>query len=297
MKGTRVSPNDRCVPFELSHKDGALHWHKQLPTKTKNTTILFAKRGDKEHVCGYLSRLNDYARSTGIKFENGGRKAPDHVKQFLETFKRDDHDILKIEERTPPREPAKSISRSRDKFRCREERRREDSRRRRDDSRNLPRATLAELAGGDVYVESRAQEIRDIRSSRASSRLQRYEDSGDESGYGSEASKYSSEDQDDNYSFDGGDRYLAAANDNGRRITTKGTCARSENRPQRADGTECGCEREGCYPRQPNRDDRYQSRNNRDGRHQYGPYAATATERGEVGDGGNKDELVTWTAI
>ncbi|KAG3148036.1 hypothetical protein PC128_g23687 [Phytophthora cactorum] len=211
--------------------------------------------------------------------------------------KRDDHDILKIEERTPPREPAKSSSRSRDKFRCREERRREDSRRRRDDSRNLPRATLAELAGGDVYVESRAQEIRDIRSSRASSRLQRYEDSGDESGYGSEASKYSSEDQDDNYSFDGGDRYLAAANDNGRRITTKGTCARSENRPQRADGTECGCEREGCYPRQPNRDDRYQSRNDRDGRHQYGPYAATATERGEVGDGGNKDELVTWTAI
>ncbi|KAG6621956.1 uncharacterized protein IUM83_07500 [Phytophthora cinnamomi] len=107
MKGTRASPNDWCMPFELSLRDGHLHWYRQLPKKTKRTWSLLseafikyycsqfsqsaetryysAKREDKEHVCDYLNRLNGYARNVGIRFESNGRKARDHVKRFLET--------------------------------------------------------------------------------------------------------------------------------------------------------------------------------------------------------------------
>ncbi|OWY91467.1 hypothetical protein PHMEG_00039943 [Phytophthora megakarya] len=37
MKGTRASPDEWCMPFQLSLKDGALHWQRQLPKKTKRT--------------------------------------------------------------------------------------------------------------------------------------------------------------------------------------------------------------------------------------------------------------------
>ncbi|GMF36216.1 unnamed protein product [Phytophthora fragariaefolia] len=35
MKGTRTPPNEWCMAFELSLRDGALHWYRQLPRKTK----------------------------------------------------------------------------------------------------------------------------------------------------------------------------------------------------------------------------------------------------------------------
>ncbi|GMF62161.1 unnamed protein product [Phytophthora fragariaefolia] len=35
MKGTRTRPNEWCMAFELSLRDGALHWYRQLPLKTK----------------------------------------------------------------------------------------------------------------------------------------------------------------------------------------------------------------------------------------------------------------------
>ncbi|GMF38018.1 unnamed protein product [Phytophthora lilii] len=107
MKGTRASPDEWCTPFELSLRDGALHWYRQLPKKTKRQWRLLseafikyycsqfnqsaesryysAKRDDKEHICDYLNRLYGYARNAGIQFENRGRKARDHVKRFLET--------------------------------------------------------------------------------------------------------------------------------------------------------------------------------------------------------------------
>ncbi|KAG3089765.1 hypothetical protein PI124_g7408 [Phytophthora idaei] len=158
------------MPFELSLKDGALHGYRQLPRKTKKTWSLLsgvfskyycsqfnqsaeaqyysAKRGDKEHVCDYLKRLNGYARNASIKFEGSGRKDRDHVKPFIETCgdrgleKRLCHirvtdiheleeiimEILKIEERTTTREPTRLNSRSREHSRRREERRHEDSR-------------------------------------------------------------------------------------------------------------------------------------------------------------------------
>ncbi|OWY94910.1 hypothetical protein PHMEG_00035227 [Phytophthora megakarya] len=76
----RVSSDEWCMPFQLSFKDGALHWHRQLPKKAKRTWRLLsssfiryycaqynqtaetryysAKREDKEHLCDYLNRLN-----------------------------------------------------------------------------------------------------------------------------------------------------------------------------------------------------------------------------------------------
>ncbi|EGZ14162.1 hypothetical protein PHYSODRAFT_253063 [Phytophthora sojae] len=97
MKGTHAPPNE----------DGALHWCRQLPRKTRRTWKLLseafikyycskfsqsakaryysAKREDKEHVCDYLNRLNGYASNAGVQFENGGRDAKDHVEHFLAT--------------------------------------------------------------------------------------------------------------------------------------------------------------------------------------------------------------------
>ncbi|POM64342.1 Hypothetical protein PHPALM_20140, partial [Phytophthora palmivora] len=107
MKGTHTPPNEWCMAFELSLQDGALHWYRQLPRKTRRTWKLLsdafikyycsrftqsakaryysAKREDKEHVCDYLNRLNGYARNAGVQFENGGRDAKDHVEHFLDT--------------------------------------------------------------------------------------------------------------------------------------------------------------------------------------------------------------------
>ncbi|POM67496.1 Hypothetical protein PHPALM_16493, partial [Phytophthora palmivora] len=107
MKGTHTPPNDWCMAFELSLQDGALHWYRQLPRKTRRTWKLLsdafikyycsrftqfakapyysAKREDKEHVCDYLNRLNGYARNAGVQSENGGRDAKDHVEHFLDT--------------------------------------------------------------------------------------------------------------------------------------------------------------------------------------------------------------------
>ncbi|KAG2772881.1 hypothetical protein PC129_g20347 [Phytophthora cactorum] len=104
-------------------------------------------------------------------------------------------------------------------------------------------------------------------------RQQCYADSGDESGYGSEDSQYVSGEQSDDYRSDGGDRYLAAANDTERRTATNGTYGRRENRTPRGDGADRGRERESRYPGQANRDDHYYSRNERNGRRQYGPCA------------------------
>ncbi|KAE9286874.1 hypothetical protein PR003_g26201 [Phytophthora rubi] len=107
MKGTHKPPNTWCIPFELSLYDGAQHWYRQLPRKTKRTWTLLsqafiksycaeftrsakvryysAKRYSKEHVCDCLNRLNGYARNAGVQFEDAGRDAKHHVEHFLDT--------------------------------------------------------------------------------------------------------------------------------------------------------------------------------------------------------------------
>ncbi|OWY98398.1 LOW QUALITY PROTEIN: hypothetical protein PHMEG_00030850 [Phytophthora megakarya] len=107
MKGTHTSPNEWCMAFQLSLRDGAVHWHRALSRKTKRTWSLLsdkfisyycsqfsqsastryyrAKRSKKEHIRDYLTPRNDYTRSSNFKFERSGREVKEHVKQFLET--------------------------------------------------------------------------------------------------------------------------------------------------------------------------------------------------------------------
>ncbi|KAF1788534.1 hypothetical protein GQ600_5418 [Phytophthora cactorum] len=76
-----------CIPFEVSLRDGAIHWFRQLPKKTKRTWKLLrnafiryycslftqtalsryysAKRERSEHLCDYLYRLNGKTKCVG----------------------------------------------------------------------------------------------------------------------------------------------------------------------------------------------------------------------------------------
>ncbi|KAG4039692.1 hypothetical protein PC123_g24763 [Phytophthora cactorum] len=107
MTGTHTEADKWCIPFELSLRDGAIHWFRQLPKKTKRTWKLLsnafiryycsqftqtalsryysAKRERSEHLCDYLNRLNGYARNARLQLEKGGRDAKEHVQQFLVT--------------------------------------------------------------------------------------------------------------------------------------------------------------------------------------------------------------------
>ncbi|KAG2792762.1 hypothetical protein PC118_g23346 [Phytophthora cactorum] len=107
FSGSRNKTDKWCIPFELSLRDGAIHWFRQLPKKTKRTWKLLsnafiryycsqftqtalsryysAKRERSEHLCDYLNRLNGYARNARLQFEKGGHDAKEYVQQFLVT--------------------------------------------------------------------------------------------------------------------------------------------------------------------------------------------------------------------
>ncbi|KAI9990511.1 hypothetical protein PInf_021603 [Phytophthora infestans] len=107
MTGTHTDADKWCIPFELSLRDGAIHWFRQLPKKTKRKWKLLsdafiryycsqftqtalsryysAKRERNEHLCDYINRLNGYARTARLHFEKSGRDAKEHVQQFLAT--------------------------------------------------------------------------------------------------------------------------------------------------------------------------------------------------------------------
>ncbi|KAG3070536.1 hypothetical protein PI124_g17966 [Phytophthora idaei] len=104
MTGTHREADKWCIPFELSLRDEAIHWFRQLPKKTKRTWKLLssaliryyclqftqttlsrcysAKRERSEHLCDYLNRLNGYVRNARMQFEKGGRDAKVHVQQI-----------------------------------------------------------------------------------------------------------------------------------------------------------------------------------------------------------------------
>ncbi|KAI9996293.1 hypothetical protein PInf_013676 [Phytophthora infestans] len=107
MTATCTDADKWSIPFELSLRDGAIHWFHQLPKKTKRKWELLsdaftryycsqltktalsryysAKRERNEHLCDYINRLNGYAQNARIHFENSGRDAKEHVQQFLAT--------------------------------------------------------------------------------------------------------------------------------------------------------------------------------------------------------------------
>ncbi|KAG2794998.1 hypothetical protein PC111_g22339 [Phytophthora cactorum] len=113
LKGMRTRPDKWCAAFELSLRDGAIYWFRQLPKQTRRKwKLLFqafinyyctqykqspvaryyaATRERKEYICDYLNRLNGYARNARLQVEKALRDAKDHVEQFLLTCGDDRH--------------------------------------------------------------------------------------------------------------------------------------------------------------------------------------------------------------
>uniref|UniRef100_H3GRG8 Retrotransposon gag domain-containing protein n=1 Tax=Phytophthora ramorum TaxID=164328 RepID=H3GRG8_PHYRM len=261
MKGTNTPPNEWCMAFELSLQDGALHWYRQLPRKTRRTWKLLsdafikyycsrfnqsaktryysAKREEKEHVCDYLNRLNGYARNAGVQFEHGGRDAKDHVEHFLDSRHREDD------------------RRQEDRYR--------DENRRRDDQQYRPRVTLTD-ALTDIVTAQNAGRPTDTRGGYPEVYNGGYDDTEE---YGLEShsdddDRYSEGYSDDGYATTEDRGHVAAANGTERRNAAEGTFARADNRRPRASN--------GQWPY--DRDDPRRNSPGRDGRRQYGPCAA-----------------------
>ncbi|OWZ07443.1 hypothetical protein PHMEG_00020161 [Phytophthora megakarya] len=185
MKGTRASPDEWCTPFQLSLKDGALHWHRQLPKKTKRTWSLLsssfiryycaqynqtaetryysAKREDKEQLCDYLNRINGMLGTREYNLTKAAGKHEItlcHVKVYgIHELEEMIIEILMVDDRESAKGLSQSRSRSHDISRSkrndhlrdgysRSDRRDREFGRRRDDSRNIPRVTFAEGSKG-----------------------------------------------------------------------------------------------------------------------------------------------------
>ncbi|KAG2782560.1 hypothetical protein PC129_g9662 [Phytophthora cactorum] len=107
MKETRTRPDEWRAAFELSLRDGAIHWFRQLPKKARQKWKLLsqafidyyckqykqsraaryyaATRERKEHISDYLNHLNGCARNTRLQVEKGQSDAKDDVERFLLT--------------------------------------------------------------------------------------------------------------------------------------------------------------------------------------------------------------------
>ncbi|GMF23701.1 unnamed protein product [Phytophthora fragariaefolia] len=285
MKGARTPPNEWYMAFELSLRDGALDWYRQLPRKSKRQWKLLsdvfikyycsqsvkaryysAKREGSEHVCDYLNRLNGYARNAVLQFEKGRRESKEHGNRFLESCGerglerrlchlrvKDIHelediinDILKSEERSSTRETSAYD-------------------RQMDDSRHAPRILLAEASQSEMMAELQVRESKYGRSERAKARdvRQSLEDSSSEDVEDrSRDDDQSGSDYADPYHSDEHDRHVAASNDAECRTEAIGTYGRSENRGRRGDFPNRGLERNSRH-QGPDRRSR-----------QYGPCAA-----------------------
>ncbi|KAI9993990.1 hypothetical protein PInf_016520 [Phytophthora infestans] len=270
-------PLDRITPLStrartvcsgsLSLRDGAIHWFRQLSKKTKRKWKLLsdafiryycsrftqtalsryyaAKRERNEHLCDYINRLNGYARTARLHFENRGRDAKEHVQQFLATCDDDKlaeslyharvadiheleeiiEDVLKGKERMAKRDSEYRYSKRRDTRRddgYARNNRRDD--RRRDDNWNKPRVTLIEATVDDLLAELEGREAAQGGNEYSSEDPNAYNDVQDE------YNDFQPDNTDGDFSLDENDRYLAAANENERRAAAEGTYARSDNR-------------------------------------------------------------------
>ncbi|OWZ07280.1 hypothetical protein PHMEG_00020346 [Phytophthora megakarya] len=256
-----------------------------------------AKREDKEHVCDNLHRFNGYARNTGVQFENCGGEAKDHVEHFLDTcddrgleerlchvWVKDIHDlevmindILKRRDRITKRDSSVRRSSGQDGGYRRDSSRNEDSRssyRRdnhyRDDHRRdeLPRVAVStenSLADASSDLVTALNETSVGPQTRQSGSYdhgyEANEDSfGDEERLDDEG-RYSNRGSEYDYAGEDDRGHVAAANDHERRAAPEGTFARSDNRRPKGDGH--------------SNNDRGFTRDNRNGRRQYGPYEAS----------------------
>ncbi|GMF24388.1 unnamed protein product [Phytophthora fragariaefolia] len=283
VKGTRTPPNEWWMAFELSLRDGALHWYRQLPRKTKRQWKLLsdsfikyycsqfhqsakaryysAKREGNEHVCDYLNRLNGYARNAGVQFEKGGRESKEHVNRFLESCGdrglerrmchhrvKDIHELEDIiNDILKSEERGSTRETSADGYRRdRHERHGRGYDRRMDDSRHTPRISLAEASLSEMMAELQIRESKYGRSQCSKSRdmCRSLEDSSSEDVEDRLTDEdRSGSDYADLYHSDEHDHHASAANDAERRAEAVGTYGRSESRGRRGDFSDRGLDR------------------------------------------------------
>ncbi|OWY93049.1 hypothetical protein PHMEG_00037693, partial [Phytophthora megakarya] len=158
-------------------------------------------REDKVHVCDYLNRLNGYARNAGVQFENGGRKAKDHVEHFLDTC-----DDRGLEERLC-HVRVKDIH----------------------DLEDMINDILKRLNETSVGSQTSQQAPYD----------QEYESNDGSFGDGErrdDEDRYSNRGSEYDYAGEDECGHVAAANDHERRAAAEGTFARSDNRRPKSDG-------------------------------------------------------------
>ncbi|KAF1774181.1 Retrotransposon gag domain [Phytophthora cactorum] len=260
MTGTHTEADKWCIPFELSLRDGAIHWFRQLPKKTKRTWKLLsnafiryycsqftqtalsryysAKRERSEHLCDYLNRLNGYARNARLQFEKGGRDAKEHVQQFLVTCGDDNmaeslyhtrvNDIHELEEiiedvlKGKERMAKPVIPGAMSPMTVKADVT--------DVSQTvvvrLPqhtRVTLADASLDDLLAELEGREATRSGTERSDGEHHAHEDDQDEYDH------YQSDDASSDGSLVDNDRHLAAANKGERRAAAEGTYARSDN--------------------------------------------------------------------
>ncbi|OWZ09490.1 hypothetical protein PHMEG_00017805 [Phytophthora megakarya] len=294
MKGTHTPPNDWCMAFELSLQDGALHWYRQLPCKTRRTWKLLSDA----FIKYYCSKFNQSAKARYYSakredkehFENGGRESKDHVEHFLDTCNdrgleerlchvrvKDIHDLedmindtLKRRDRKTKRETSAKRSHSHDNGRRRDSERNEDSRgsyrrdnhlrddRRRDESPYRPRITLADaLSELLTALNETSVGVHTGQSGHYDHGYETNEDLLGDVDHLNDDDNYSNGGSEHDYAPDEEKSLVAAANEHEHRAAAEGTFPRPDNHRTKGDGS---------FSNERN--------HTRNGRQQYGPCAA-----------------------
>ncbi|KAG3135493.1 hypothetical protein PC128_g26055 [Phytophthora cactorum] len=256
MKATRTRPDEWCAAFDLSLRDGAIHWFRQLPKKThrkwKPLSQAFidyyctqyqqspaaryysATRERKEHICDYLNRLNGGKNDSSPEalLNSTGTKGTPTVAATLETEAKAEYD------RGDRRDYGRRERREQDRLR--------------EDTRRAPRVTFSEAEERDWVADLNS---RGPNTQRASTRRDVWSDSEDDvSGAGDLESSCS-----DGSSSDDGQRQLAVANESERRSAAEGTYARVDRRFRRNNQAGRGDSRERSDAERRERDNRRRS--------------------------------------
>ncbi|GMF55661.1 unnamed protein product [Phytophthora fragariaefolia] len=198
MKGTRTPPNEWCMAFELSLRDGALHWSRETPEPSRvkdihelediiNDILKSEERGSTRETSAYLSRGRDRSHGRDERRAETPRDG----------YRRDRHD---------------RHGRGYD--------------RRMDDSRHTPHISLAEASLSEMMAELQVRESKYGRSERSKSRDMRRSLEGSSSEDVEDRSAdedQSGSDYADPYHSDEHDRHVAAVNDPERRTEAIGT--------------------------------------------------------------------------
>ncbi|OWY91372.1 Eukaryotic/viral aspartic protease, partial [Phytophthora megakarya] len=76
MKGTHTPPNEWCMAFQLSLRDGAVHWHRALSRKTKRTWSLLSDK----FISYYYSQ---FSQSASTRYYRTKRSEKEHIRDYL----------------------------------------------------------------------------------------------------------------------------------------------------------------------------------------------------------------------